>query len=141
MYYITLADGTRVLADGNGIVENVEVITANKTLTIEDSGKTFLIGTDALVITLPATVMGVGYNFINSGADGNNLITLASAAADAFMGTVANAAADSVASGVADKDFVNTKATANNGDRISIVGDGVDGWYVKDGVGIWASEA
>jgi len=141
MYYITLADGTRVLADGSGIVDNMETITASKTLTVEDSGKSFFIGTDALVVTLPATIKGLEYTFINSGADGNNLITLSPDAVDGIFGTVANAAADSVSGGIIDKDIINTKVTANKGDSITLVADGVDGWYIKNGVGIWASEA
>ena len=116
-------------------------ITADTTLTYEESGDTFLIGTDALTITLPATKAGVEYTFINSGADGNNIITISPNASDAIIGTIANAAADSVSGGVDDKDIINTKATANKGDRITLVGDGVAGWYIKEGVGIWASEA
>ena len=120
---------------------SIETITANKTISLDDSGSIFLVGTDALTISLPATQKGATFTFINSGADGNNTITLSPVADDAIIGTIANAAADSVASGVADKDIVNTKATANKGDRITIVGDGVDGWYIVEGVGIWASEA
>lgn len=118
-----------------------ETITASKTLTSSDSGKVFFIGTDALVITLPSTELGLSYTFINSGADGNNIITISPAADDAIYGSIANAAADSVSGGVDDKDIINTKATANNGDRITLVADGSGGWYIADGVGIWASEA
>lgn len=119
----------------------VEEITVDATLEAQDSGKVFLVGTDALTITLPATSAGLTYTFINSGADGNNIITISPAAADAIFGTVANAAADSVSGGVDDKDIINTKATANKGDRITLVADGVDGWFIADGIGIWASEA
>lgn len=119
----------------------VEEITASKTLTEADNGKVFLIGTDALVVTLPPTFVGGKFTFINSGADGNNIITLSPDAADAIFGTIANATADSTSGGVVDKDFVNTKSTANKGDRVTLVADGADGWYVSEGVGIWASEA
>ena len=95
----------------NAVVKEaiVEAITVSETLGLGDSGTVFLVGTDALVVTLPATI--------------------------------ANAAADSVSGSVADKDIINTKATANKGDRITLIGDGVDGWYIVEGVGIWASEA
>lgn len=119
----------------------VSVISEDTTLTAGDSGKTFLVGTDALTITLPATKQGVRYTFINSGTDGNNLITLSPNANDAIFGSISNAASDSVSSGAVNKNFVNTKATANKGDRITLVGDGVDGWYITEGVGIWASQA
>tara|TARA_B100001250_G_scaffold281339_1_gene243613 strand:+ start:10164 stop:10556 length:393 start_codon:yes stop_codon:yes gene_type:complete len=116
----------------------VETITASKTLTSADHGKTFLVGTDALVITLPATMKGISYTFINSGADGGNIITISPAAADKIIGSIANAAADSVCSASDDGDLVNTKATANKGDRVTLIADGADGWYITEGVGIWA---
>lgn len=141
MYFITDENGNRVPANAGGNLANVETVTADKTLTVEDSGKTFNIGTDALTITLPATAKGLKYTFRNIGADGNNIITVSPNAADAIFGTVANAAADSVASGTADKDIINTKATANRGDFITLEADGEDGWYITGGVGIWASEA
>jgi hypothetical protein len=137
----TQADASRVPFNEGGSLANVETITADKTLTVEDSGKCFNIGTDALTITLPATSKGVVYLFRNVGADGNNIITISPDSVDAIFGTVQNAAADSVASGVVDKDIVNTKATANKGDYIILEGDGADGWYITGGVGIWASEA
>lgn len=135
--YKTDASGNNAPIKKGLVVE----LTASTTLTREDSGTTFLIGTDALAMTLPATFAGAKFTFINSGADGNNIITISPNANDAIFGTVANSAADSVSGGVDDKDIINTKATANKGDRITIVGDGVDGWYIVDGVGIWASEA
>jgi len=138
--------GLQFKTDGSGdsqVIERkiVEEISANKTLSLDDSGSVFVVGTDALTITLPETAKGVVYTFINIGADGNNLITISPNADDAIFGSIANSAADSVASGVDDKDIVNTKATANQGDRITLIGDGDAGWWILDGVGIWASEA
>lgn len=139
MSFVTKSD----VAGEVGIIAEavVETIAADKTLDYEDSGTVFLIATDALVITLPATKKGVIYHFVNSGADGNNIITISPNANDAIFGTVPNAAADSVSGGVVDKDIINTQATANKGDRLTLVGDGLDGWYIVGGVGIWASEA
>jgi hypothetical protein len=119
----------------------VETVTADKILTAADSGKVFLIGTDGLTITLPATALGLKYTFINSGADGNVAITLSPATGDGIYGSIPNSAADSVSSGTDGKDFINTKGTANKGDRITIVADGSAGWYIVSGVGIWASES
>ena len=101
---------------------------------------------------MPATSLGVAYTFVNSGADAAVALTISPNAADAIFGSLsasAGANADattadgliSKASGADDKDWVNTKATANKGDRCTIVGDGSGGWYIIDGVGIWASEA
>ena len=119
----------------------IETIGASIALSNTDSGTKYLVGTDALVITLPSTKKGVEFTIINSGADGYNIITISPAAGDAIIGSIANAAADSVSGGVDGKDIINTKSTANKGDRITLVGDGDSGWYIVDGVGIWASEA
>lgn len=135
--FITDVEGNNALIKDN----LVQAITASKTLSYDESGVIFLVGTDALVVTLPPTKKGVIYKIINSGADANNIITISPNANDAIFGTIANATADSVASGVVNKDIINTKATSNKGDRITLVGDGVDGWYIVEGVGIWASEA
>ena len=143
-YYITLADGTRVLADGAGVVDNVEIITTNKTLTVEDSGKTFMVATDALVVTLPSTIKGLEYTFMNSGADANNIITVSPATADGVAGTITLASSVVELSGVVNKDLVNTKASSISGDTCTIVGTGTAGvtaWLAKSSTGIWASEA
>ena len=81
------------------------------------------------------------YLFRNTGGDGNNTITLSPNALDGINGSIANSAADSVAGGVVNKNFVNTKATANNGDYVVLRAVALTKWYVIGGVGIWASEA
>jgi len=119
---------------------SVETISDDKTLTEEDSNKIFLVGTDAKTITLPATEEGLKYTFVNAGADGGVALTLSPQADDAIYGSIANSAADSVSGGADGMDIVNTKTTANKGDRITLVADGAGGWYIVEGVGIWASE-
>ena len=130
---------------------NVVVVDDDLTLTEEDSGKVFIVTADAKTITLPATFTG-RYTFINGGADAAVALTISPAAADAIFGSVPASAggnadattADglvSKASGTDNKDIVNTKATANKGDRITLVGDGSTGWFIAGGVGVWASEA
>lgn len=143
-FYIVQADGTQVPFEGVGILNNVEVITANKTLTIEDSGKTFFVATDSLTITLPSTVTGLEYTFVNSGAAGNNIITVSPVAADGIAGTVTLAATVVVLDGTVDKDAVNTKASSVAGDAMKIIGSGVTGtkaWFIKSSTGIWAQGA
>lgn len=144
MFYYTDVDGNRVPFQEGGKLGNVEVLTANKTLTIEDSGKTFHIATDALVITLPATLLGLNYTFKNSGADGNNIITVSPQAADGISGTITLAATVVELSGVVDKDLINTKASSISGDTCRVDGTGVAGteaWLTSNDGGIWASEA
>ena len=119
-------------------------ITATGDVVAGDAGIDQNVATDALVITLPkieAGNLGMTFLFRNTGADGNNIITLSPNAADGINGTIANAAADSVASGTVDKDWVNTKATANKGDYVILKAVALTAWYIVGGVGIWASEA
>ncbi len=121
-----------------------ETLTTTQDISANQAGSEFNIATDAKVMTLPAidaNNIGMELTFRNTGADGNNTITLSPAAADGINGTIANAAADSVASGTANKDLVNTKATANKGDWCTIKAIAAGAWYITGGVGIWASEA
>ena len=118
-----------------GWVENyVETVTESRTLNYTDSGKVFLVGTDALTITLPATKAGVRYTFVNSGADDAVLITVDPNDSDKIMGTIAAVSM----SASDDGDLTNTKSGANKGDWCTIVGDGSDGWYIVGGDGVWA---
>lgn len=122
----------------------IEVVTDNKTLTAADSGKIFLIATDAKTITLPATVAGLEFTFINSGAAGNNIITVAPVAADGIAGTVTLAASVVVLDGTVNKALVNTKATSKTGDTAKILGTGVTGtkaYLLTSSTGIWAQGA
>ena len=119
-------------------------ITATGDVVAGDAGIDQNVATDALVITLPkieAGNLGMTFLFRNTGADGNNIITLSPNAADGINGSIANAAADSVASGTVDKDWGNTKATANKGDYVILKAVALTAWYIVGGVGIWASEA
>ena len=130
--------------------DDVRVKVSQKTLTSSvsvpagDAGIEHNIATDGLVISLPkinSGNLGLTFLFRNTGADANNIITLSPDSADSFNGSIANAAADSVASGVAGKDWINTKATANNGDYVVIRAVALTKWYIVGGVGIWASQA
>lgn len=137
---ITDANGEQSLIERNGVV----TLTADTTLTYEDSGTTFLVATDALTITLPDTKIGISFKFINSGAAGNNIITVSPQAADGIAGTITLASSVVVLDGTVDKDAINTKATSQAGDSLSIIGTGVAGttaWLVQSSTGIWAQEA
>jgi len=121
----------------------VSIKTDDYTCTVADSGTNFMIGTDAKTFTLPAAssaTLGVCYTFTNIGADANNIITVSPAAADYIAGTITLAATVVDIGVIVDKDLINTKATTITGDSVTIVCDGVDGWYVLNSTGIWASE-
>ena len=105
---------------------------------------TYNVATDAIVMNLPiitADTIGMEFTFRNTGADGAVLLSIDPNAVVGFNGSIANAAADSVASGVVGKKLNNTKATANNGDYVTLKAVALTKWFIVGGVGIWASEA
>ena len=118
----------------------VQSITASTTLVAGDSGKVFTVATDALVITLPACEAGLKFTFVNTGADGNNIITLSPQSTDGVWGTITLAGSVVDLGGVANKDLINTKGTAIKGDSVTLVSDGTD-WFVTASTGIWAAES
>ena len=127
----------------NGAPEGLLTVTDDTTLTEDDLGRTVCIATDAKKITLPkitTSMLGKKITIMNTGADGNNIVTISPNAVDGVNGSIANAAADSVASGAVNKDFVNTKATANLGDYVVLMALAATKWVIVGGVGIWASE-
>lgn len=103
---------------------------------------TVITATDNAVITLPSAASSKGKTIrvLCSAADGAALVSISPQSTDAIVGTIANAAADSVSGGVANKDWRLTKATQNKGDYCDVQSDGVTTWYIVGGVGIWASE-
>jgi hypothetical protein len=132
---------------------NVETVSDDKTLDVDDSGKIFLVDTNDKTITLPA-VADVGemkVTIVNAGADAGVEVTISPDEDDAIFGSVPaptggndDASTEdgliSAAGGADNTDFINTKATANKGDRLTLVSDGSTGWYIVGGVGIWADE-
>lgn len=111
-----------------------ETISADKTLDAQDNGKLFWVDTDAKTITLPAIADGGGSCLIvNGGAYGTVKVAISPAAADMILGPDM--------AGVDNKDLINTKATAQRGDRARLdIGD-ADGYVVTELVGTWAAEA
>ena len=99
-----------------------------------DSGKTLTNGeTDGIVFTLPSIAIGNTVTFVNTGLAGTSDLTVSPAAADGI--TYAGSSTDN-------KDIINTKATAKQGDFITLASlDGTVAWQVVAARGIWAKEA
>ena len=117
-----------------------ETLTTTQSISINDAGAEFNIATDAKVLTLPAITaenIGAEFTFRNTGADGNNIITISPAATDAIHGTIAAVSSG----GVNNKDWINTKASANKGDWVTLKAVALTDWYITGGDGVWASEA
>lgn len=103
-----------------------------------DGDATIMTATDNAVITLPdaaAGNLGKRVTVINTAANGAALVSVAPHSSDGIFGTVAAVSS----SGVVNKPFNNTKATAKKGDYIVLESDGSTGWYIVGGVGVWAS--
>lgn len=111
----------------------VETISDNKTLDAEDTGKLFWVDTDAKTITLPATATALDCVIVNGGAFGTVAVNVSPQADDKIMGPDI--------AGTNNKDLINTKATAQRGDRVSLYSGHTDGYVVRELVGTWAEEA
>jgi len=115
-------------------------LTETQDVKANQAGGEFNIATDAKVITLPkidANNIGMEFTFRNTGADGNNIITLSPASTDAIHGAVAAVSSG----GVANKDWINTKASATKGDWVTLKAVALTEYYITGGDGVWASEA
>ena len=122
-------------------------VTGNKTLAATDQGIVQNVIADAAVITLPSTANGLCFTIRNggvkvtngpagTGSNGTVLVAVSPAAADAIAGNGFTATVN--------KDALNTKATSQVGDEITIVGTGTAGvtaWQTQECIGIWAREA
>lgn len=111
-----------------------EVLSANKTLDAQDSGKLFWIDTDATVTTLPSIADGLGgVLLVNGGAYGTVAVNASPAALDMILGPDIT--------GADNKDLINTKATARRGDFVKLDLGDADGYVVTAMSGTWAREA
>jgi len=104
---------------------------ATKTLDLEDTGKAIFATVDA-VITLAATAVGGIYRLVCMGPYGTVQVSADPVAADLII------APDS--SGTDNKDYVNTKATAQRGDFIELLHGSVNGPVVTNRRGTWLKE-
>lgn len=106
---------------------------ASFTVLASQSGMTFLCKAVDMVMTLPASVAGLVYTFIVHTVSSGTGLSIDPVAADAIMGNGLTS--------VDDKDLINTAATDAEGDSVTIVGDGADGWWITSINGTWAKEA
>lgn len=113
-----------------------ESVGANKTVTEADSGKVFVTSAVDIVFTLPAAApssKGVFFTFICGSASGGTGMQVAPVAADKIQGKGITAADN--------KAYINSGATDAVGDLVTVVCDGVDGYWVVDERGTFARAA
>lgn len=128
------------LPDGRMAVD----VTENKTLAAKDCGVVQNVITDALNITLPATVVGYNFTVRNGGDNASNTPTRSGSDFSTIVKITPNAS-DYIAGielTASDADSINnTKATARVGDEISLIADGANGYFVSNLKGTWAQIA
>ena len=114
----------------------VAIVTANTTLTADDSGKVVVVNAAATrTITLPAaTTAGQRYIVTHQVASTSGVgHTVHPVGTDVMRGNGFTPAAA--------KGAVCTQVTARIGDSITVVSDGVGAWYIESVTGVWAREA
>ena len=114
---------------------NIEQKDSNYTVVINngDCGKTLLSNTKDVVFTLPSIAIGNVYTFVNTGADGQNNLTISPQGIDGilYLGSLTD-----------DKDVINTQGTSKVGDYVTIASlNSTAHWTVVDSQGLWAKES
>lgn len=119
--------------DEFGATKSRETKSANYTVDAEDYGKIIYVDTDGVVLTLPAIATSGYLTVVNAGSFGAVGLSISPNAADKIMGPDI--------AGADNKDLINTKATAQRGDFVTLKYGTADGWMVIAKRGTWAQEA
>ncbi len=139
---ITVKSGATLAVKAGGILDMqagskqavpIVNIAASRTVTVAESGTVFFLKATDLKMTLPSTAAGLTYTFIVHTVSSSTGAQIDPASADAIHGA-GLASTDN-------KDLINTPGTDAEGDSVTIVGDGVDGWWITAINGTWAEES
>lgn len=137
--YLVEDHGAGTYTTGIGSGGLFSTVTASATLTASSCGNIISMSTGTLTMVLPATVANCKITFINASTSGYAQ-TIDLNASDKFMGSTHSASTFVNFPGTDGNYALNVTSTSKKGDSITVVGDGVDGWYIVGNVGIWASE-
>ena len=111
-----------------------ESITADATLTPNDSGKTIFVGPTGVDITIPATPeKGLNYKFIMAEDNVTTACTITADGSGEFFAGSVSTAADGAATAIFDgstTDVISFATTADQGDMVEVVSDGST-WFVQ----------
>lgn len=129
-YYIIDSEGNKIPTESEGLRREMVALSADTTLTADQSGVTFLLDAVGEAITLPAVSAGLEYEFIidTTVATSNWTIT---AATSVIYGSAEVAGAVVAAS--AENTITLVVAKALPGDYIKLVSDGTK-WFVSGSV-------
>lgn len=132
------ADDNDVLVHDNGstqgtvAVQRVKILTASYTATEADNGTIFVADSaTSVVVSLPATRAGLTFTLVVGTLTTSGGHAIDPVAADQVIGngfTPSDGAAVTC-----------TAASDRLGDAITVVADGVDGWFVTSVTGTWAN--
>ena len=119
-----------------GSAAGIKTVTADSTLTSADSGKTILMGSNGVDITLPSASAGLEFQIIQTADYATAVCTIIQAAAtEDFYGALYGTSQGESAG--TDSDVAvsaNTKITFSSaslkGDRVRLISDGT-GWYAE----------
>ena len=109
--------------------DHVCVVDFDKKLTPDESGVIQQVIVDSVQITLPATKPGLTYTIVNGGYDKTVEIEIRPLSTDKIMGGGLRLLDGEM--------LVNKKDTASQGNYVTLIGDGSQGWYISDIVGVW----
>lgn len=107
---------------------------ADYTVVPGDSGATIIVTAADKVMTLPPTQAGLWYRFVLA-ADGLSSGTGLSISPDA-----ADQIAGNGLTSVDDKDLILAGSGDAEGDSVTLIGDGTDGWFIVAVVGTWTKQ-
>ncbi len=143
---VTVDDDCLVTGIVTGLRKTQVVAASAYTVVSADDGDIVIFAAaDNDVVTLPdaaAANLGLRVTVINNAAAGAAKVSISPHSSDKIFGGIHGAAGGDLVtfSEVADKDIINTKATALRGDYAVLVSDGATGWNVIGGKGVWASQ-
>ena len=115
------------------------------TLTSAQSGAVIMQSTNSAVVTLPATVAGLKYTIVWTGTAGQTF-NISPNSSDKIIGSIVDVAdgnivtASNSGAGTDDKDL-QLDSGSQVGDRVTLVGDGNDGWIIIEAVGSWSFQS
>lgn len=129
------SDGTKATVDLNELTKldyanQVEILTAVKTVVASESGMTFILNSATeFAVTLPAPALGLSYRFIVSAAPvGTSYTVVTSGGANLIDGSATVAG---LVIAAADEDTITfTASAALSGDWVHLVSDGTN-WFVS----------
>ena len=134
------------LINASNVIRKTDLTKSTGTiLTLAESGTTIFQSTNNANLILPATQSGITFSFIWNGLV-NGGFSITPNSNDRIMGSIMNSVENKVVSapnngGGVDSYKVMLGFGSKVGDRITLIGDGTDGWFVSDGLGSWSFEA